>query len=186
MIFGVVISGGYSSRMARNKMLLKYKGEYLINHTIKEMLPHVDQVIVVTGHYHQEIVDVVSMFDNVEVVRNEAYDKGMFSSVKKGVELVEGDFFIIPGDYPLITSDVYQMLISKTGEIRVPTYQGYKGHPIFLERHLKKALLEFDDDANLKVFRDSKDVTYYETNCSGITKDIDTIDDYKTMIERNG
>ena len=185
MVYGVVLSGGYSSRMKKNKMLLKWQGEYLINHTIKQLLLHVDQVIVVTGYYHDDIINVVSKFDSVTVVRNHTYDLGMFNSVKKGVEFVKGDFFIVPGDYPMITADVYQMLLENTGEIRVPTYHGYKGHPIFLEKHLKEKLLLFDENSNLKVFRDSNEVLYYETKCSGIIKDIDTIDDYKMMIERN-
>lgn len=185
MVYGIVLSGGYSSRMKRNKMLLKWDDDVLINQTIKEMRKHVDQVIVVTGHYHHDIVDAVAKYEDVLVVRNLAYKKGMFRSVKKGVEYVFGDFFIVPGDYPMITSDVYQTLLNNTGEIRVPTYQGYKGHPIFLEHHLKDALLQFDGTSNLKVFRDSKDVHYYETTCEGITKDIDTLHDYKMMMERN-
>jgi len=185
MVYGIVLAGGYSSRMNRNKMLLQWDDDVLINQTIKELCKHVDQVIVVSGHYHEDIVNTVSKFKNVKVIRNEDYQEGMFKSVKKGVEHVFGDFFIVPGDYPMITGDVYQMLMENTGEIRVPTYQGYKGHPIFLEHHLKDALLTFDETSNLKVFRDSKDVHYYESTCEGITKDIDTLHDYKMMMERN-
>ena len=166
-------------------MVLKWNGEYLINHVILAMKDVVDRVIVVTGYYHYDIVKAVERFDDVTVIRNEAYQNGMFSSIKTGVRLVEGDFFIIPGDYPLIDAKVYQLLINKTGEIRVPTFNGYKGHPIFIEKQLKNVLLEFDDNSNLKVFRNSKDVSYYATDCEGILKDIDTIEDYKTMIERN-
>jgi len=94
MVYGIVLSGGYSSRAKTNKMVLKWNGEYLINHVILAMKDVVDRVIVVTGYYHYDIVKAVERFDDVTVIRNEAYQNGMFSSIKTGVRLVEGDFFI--------------------------------------------------------------------------------------------
>jgi molybdenum cofactor cytidylyltransferase len=181
MVYGIVLAGGFSSRATCNKMVLKIEDDYLINQTIKQMIDYVDQVIVVSGHYHKDIVYAVKDFEKVEVIRNDDYPKGMFSSVKKGVGMVDDDFFIVPGDCPLICKDVYQQLLEAKGEIRVPKYNGFKGHPIFIEKHLIEALLEFDDDSNLKVFRDGCDVHYYDTDCPGILKDIDTLDDLKDM-----
>jgi molybdenum cofactor cytidylyltransferase len=145
----------------------------------------VDEVIVVTGHYHDDIVPIVTPLDHVKIVYNKNYDDGMFSSIKTGLRSVDGDVFIVPGDCPLICKDVYTLLLDNEGEIRVPTYHGRKGHPLFLEKHLIAQLLAFDDYSNLKVFRDQQDVHYYATNCQGILKDIDTLKAYEKIVERN-
>jgi len=184
MRYGVVLAGGFSSRATCNKMVLKMDDDYMINKTIQSMLPFVDEVIVVSGHYHKDIVYAVKEWKHVTVVRNEFYGHGMFSSVKTGVKETFGDFFIVPGDCPFVCEEVYEALLMAQGEIRVPTYNGLKGHPIFLSGSLKQHLLDFDDDSHLKAFRDTKEVTYVTTNCPGILKDIDTLEDYKTEVER--
>lgn len=184
--YGIVLAGGYSSRAGCNKMKLQLNDDFLINHTIKQMKHAVDQVIVVTGHYHDDIVSIVNPSDQVKVIYNKNYDDGMFSSIKAGLRNVQGDVFIVPGDCPLICKDVYTLLLDNVGEIRVPTYQGRKGHPLFLEAHLIKKLLAFDKESNLKVFRDQHDVHYYETTCQGVLKDIDTLKTYQKIAERIG
>lgn len=184
MVYGMVLAGGYSSRADSNKMMLQVGDNVLIERTILQMLPHVDKIVVVTGHYHDDIVSVVRDIPKVSVVRNNHYFDGMFSSVQTGAQEIDGDSFIVPGDCPLICSDVYALLLQQEGEVRVPTHNGYKGHPLFLEQHLVRKLVTFDKNSNLKVFRDLHDVHTYETDCPGIFQDIDTLEDYKSMIER--
>ena len=180
MYEGIVLAGGYSSRFNKNKMCVDFKGEPLITHTIKTMLTICEKVYVVTGHYHTEIKKVLSEYKNVEIVYNLSYDLGMFSSVKAGVHHVEHDFFIIPGDYPLINKKTYLSLIKGSKGIRVPSYNKRFGHPLFISLGLKTELLN-SDLKSLKEFRNKYDFEIIDVEDANILRDIDTLDDLKEI-----
>ena len=42
MISAIILAAGYSRRMGKNKLLLKYRGKSLIEHTIETILKSVD------------------------------------------------------------------------------------------------------------------------------------------------
>ena len=185
MAMGIILAGGYSSRAESNKMVLKYKNTEIIRHAIMAMQDYCTRVIVVTGHYHNDILEVVKDFEKVKVVRNLNYSQGMFSSVKVGVREVDDDFFVTPGDYPLIKKPTYEKILAAKGIIRVPTFNNRRGHPIFIGKELIKSLIDEKEDSNLKLFRNKYEITNVETEDSGILKDIDTVNDYlKLKTER--
>jgi len=178
MIEGIILAGGYSSRIKTNKMKLMYKGKSLICNVIESMQEIVDRIVVVTGHYHDEVLEVVKKYEKVTVVKNENYDLGMFSSVMTGVKAIKNDFFLIPGDYPLIKKNTYKVLAQAGGPIRVPLYNLRRGHPIFIEKNLIAHLLNEPADSNLKLFRNKYQVNYVNTNDEGVLIDVDTMVDY--------
>ena len=155
MIYGIVLAGGKSTRMKTNKMLLDYNGHPIIYYTIHSVLPFVDHLIVVTGRYDKEIRDALKD-ENVEIVTNENYEMGMFSSVLCGVKHVAGPFFLIPGDCPFVKKETFQALLNGSGKIRVPRYKEKDGHPIYICEDYIEELLSLPLDDNLKRFRDSK------------------------------
>jgi len=181
MATGIILAGGYSSRAKSNKMVLKYKNIEIIRHAIIAMQESCTKVIVVTGHYHEDTLKVVQDFEKVVVVRNENYSQGMFSSVKKGVSEINDDFFLTPGDYPLIKKSTYKKVLNAKGVIRVPTFNNLRGHPLFISKELISDLLSENDDSNLKLFRNKYEITNVITNDEGILKDIDTVNDYSKL-----
>ncbi len=185
MIEGIILAGGYSKRMKRNKMTLLYNDIPIICNVIESLKDYCDKIVIVTGYYHDEIVKVVSQYDQVIVKRNLNYDKGMFSSVILGVETIKSDFFLIPGDYPLIQKTTFEALLKADGGIRVPTFNGYKGHPIFIEQALIAPLLNEPIDSNLKVFRDRYSVNYIAIEDEGVLIDVDTMEDYLSIKAEN-
>ena len=184
IIYGIILAGGKSSRMKQNKMLLQYDGQPIIYHTVKSMKSVCDRIIIITGHYEVDYLKILLEFEEITIVHNKDYQKGMFSSVQKGVEGINGSCFIIPGDYPLIYEDTYIEALRQQGEIRVPTYKGRKGHPIFLEKEIVQKLQLEDKDSNLKAFRNKYQVTYFDVDNKGILLDIDNINDYQQLITR--
>ena len=112
MAMGIILAGGYSSRAESNKMVLKYKNIEIIRHVIVSMQDYCSKIIVVTGHYHEDTLKVVKDFEKVKVVRNVNYNQGMFNSVKVGVKEIDDDFFITPGDYPLIMKSTYEKILN--------------------------------------------------------------------------
>ncbi|MFK5883400.1 MAG: nucleotidyltransferase family protein [Candidatus Izemoplasma sp.] len=185
MTDGIILAGGYSSRAKTNKMVLIYEGLPIICNAIEAMRGVCDNIVVVTGHYHDEVLEVVKHYDYVKVVKNQFYDKGMFSSVIVGAKEVKNDFFLTPGDYPMIQKETFLKLLSVDGNIRVPIFNSRKGHPIFISKELIESLLNEQEDSNLKVFRDKYDVTYVEVEDEGVLIDVDTISDYLSLKNRN-
>lgn len=180
MIEGIVLAGGYSSRFSGNKLVQVYHGEPLIVQTIKTMLNVCDRIVVVSGHYHQEISEVLKGFKKVKIVYNEAYSQGMFTSVIKGANSISHDFFIIPGDYPFIGKEVYEALIKGSKLIRVPSFNHRLGHPIFIKAALIESLRK-TNYKNLKDFRNQFDFEIINVNDPYILQDIDTIEDLKRI-----
>ena len=181
MAEAVVLCGGYSSRIGKNKMMLELGGHPLIWHTVAGLSHVTSRIIIVTGHYHEEIFDLFSDRDNCLVVHNADYPQGMFTSVKRGVREVISDFFILPGDYPLIREETYRLLLNGTKDVRVPVMNGRGGHPVFFSYRLKEMLLEEPDDSNLKIFRDRHDIEFIETGDEGVVTDVDTLKDFSNI-----
>jgi molybdenum cofactor cytidylyltransferase len=184
MIYGIVLAGGFSSRAKTNKMILMYKGKELILHTIETMHTVCEKIIVVTGHYHKDLEMLLNDYDYVTIVYNESYELGMFSSIKKGVKRTNGDFFIIPGDYPLVKQETYEELLRLNKDIAVPSYNMKLGHPI-LFKHIYKEEISKTNLNNLKDFRNSYPFTILETNDPGILMDVDDLNDYNNLIGKD-
>ena len=65
--------------------LYKVGEEYLINRQIRQLQAYGCDVAVVLGHAYAQISAVLP--SGVTVIRNESYEEGMFSSVKKAFEV---------------------------------------------------------------------------------------------------
>lgn len=181
MAQGIILAGGLSTRAETNKLLLVIKNKPLICHTIDNMRPFVDKIVVVTGRYHNELLPYLN---DVEVVKNDNYVKGMFSSVKVGVSHINDDFFILPGDTPFVSKKVYESLLKGTFSIRVPLYVGKKGHPVFLKKENSKKILEEPDDSNLKNYIEAKGFESIEVDDDNCLTDIDTKEDYLNLLKK--
>ena len=183
MIDGVILAGGKATRMKRNKMLVEYKSKPIIYHTTSTMKQTCDNVTIVTGCYDVDYLELFDKTEGITIVNNKDYEKGMFSSVLLGVKNIENDFFLIPGDCPLVKVSTYQKLVSDKSQISVPTYKGRKGHPIFISKELLEELKNENIESNLKVFRDKHQVNYVEVNDPGILFDVDNLEDYQKLLD---
>ncbi len=184
MIDGIVLAAGYASRSKTNKMALDYQGKAIIQHTIQTMKSVCQRIIVVTGHYHDDIAKLLDQLDGIELVYNADYQQGMFSSVRKGVASVENDFFLIPGDYPKVKEKTYREMLVAGGDIVVPSYKQRLGHPIFFRRAYKNEIL-MTDKTNLKAFRNAHPFSILEVDDPGILVDIDDMNDYQHLLKED-
>jgi molybdenum cofactor cytidylyltransferase len=186
---GVVLAAGMSSRMGEFKMSMLIDRKPLIEHTISSLLQVCSRVIVVSGHCHQVISDLVGGLAKVEVIFNPDYRKGMFTSVKVGVaQLRARQCFIMPGDCPLVSSLVFHRLLQIEEEIAVPTYSGRMGHPLLLPHRFHGELLHEPDDSNLRAFIERKGFVKVAVDDEGILLDLDTREDFgaaKARVERS-
>lgn len=185
MTQGIILAGGLSSRAHLNKLMLEINNKPLICYAVDGMRPFVDEIIVVTGKYHDEFSRVLR---DVKIVKNEDYEKGMFSSVLTGVRNVNSDFFILPGDIPFVSKETYESLLNGQKSIRVPLFKGKTGHPVFFRKEHIKELLECSVDSNLREYMSKQEVEKINTNDEFCLLDIDTIEDFNEIskkLERN-
>ena len=179
-MLGIVLAGGSSTRAKVNKLLLEVDCKPLICHTIESISPFVDKVIVVTGKYHDELCKVIT---NCEIVFNSNHQLGMFSSVLTGISKANDDVLIIPGDITNVSPKTIKALINGTKPIRIPSFNGESGHPVFMTKEYVELLKKESLDSNLRNFisKHSDEVEKIEVNDSFINFDIDTIDDYNKL-----
>ena len=179
---GVVLAAGLSSRTGRFKMELNLGHKTLIEHSIAGMYAVVDRVIVVGGHKIERIREILQEYSKVEIVYNENFRQGMFSSVQKGVRHVRGErFFLQPGDLPLISEEIYRRMLEASGDVIIPTYKGRKGHPALMRSRLIDAILHQPDTSTLRDYIGRVGYAQVEVDDEGIVLDVDDLEDYHIM-----
>ena len=178
---GIVLAGGSSTRAKVNKLLLEVDRKPLICHTINTISPFVDRVVVVTGRYHDELCKVIT---NAEIVFNSNHEKGMFSSVLTGLEAAKGNnVLLIPGDITNVCSASVRALLKGTKGIRIPSFEGVTGHPVYFSKVHVENILKEPIDYKLcdYIAKHNDDVEIIEVDDKFINFDVDTIDDYMRL-----
>jgi len=177
---GVILAAGLSTRAGQFKLAMKLGDKTLIEHAIGGMYPIVDRVIVVGGYRCDLIRDILRGYERVEVVFNERYEAGMFTSVKTGLRYVTAErFFLLPGDHPLVGEEVYRRLLAESAPVVRPAHRGYKGHPLLMDSRFIPAILAQPDSANLRDFIRTVGFRTVEVGDERIFLDVDTAADYE-------
>jgi molybdenum cofactor cytidylyltransferase len=183
---GVVLAAGLSSRSKKYKMALPLGDRTVIEKSIEGMYDLVSRVIVVVGWREEQIRSLLASYHKVELVTNQNFREGMFSSVKVGIAHVTAPrFFLLPGDHPLVRADVYAELLDAEGDIAIPTFRGRRGHPVLLSSHLIQQILDSPDTGNLRDYIRTKGYTEVPVDQEGILIDIDTLEDYHAVLTRS-
>ena len=205
-IAGLIIAGGYSSRMGDFKPLLPVKGEPLIEDRILSMVKAgISPIFVVTGYRREELEAIIkeirpriSLAIKVIVVHNPDYDKGMFASIKTGIEEISNygekdvnGVLLLPVDYPLINethyAKLYDVWLDKSDQFAVPCYYGKKGHPLLIPKRAWSEIISYKGDKGLKGitkdYEDRGEIFRVEMKDERVLLDMDTPSDYNTVLE---
>ena len=179
----VILAAGYSSRVGDFKPAMDLFGKSILQRCIESMSDFCENIIVVGGHQVEIIRELTKELPNVKVVKNERFDLGMFSSVRRGIKEVCSDrFFIIPGDQPVVKKETFKALLNVEGDIVIPRYKGKKGHPALFDSKLSKEILTWDNTEILRNYIHSKDnVLIVDVDDAGIGLDVDTLEDYEKI-----
>lgn len=190
----VLLAGGASRRFgADNKLLAALDGVPIVVRVAREILSGgVDELVVVTGAEHDAYVTALSGLP-ARLIRNGAWDEGIGSSISVGVrglsEVAQGTF-IVPGDLPNLTAEVFRQLgvafvAAACARVIVPvTAEGAQRNPVLWPRRFfaqlsalagakgGKSLLDTLGEARVDVPFDDE----------SLFADIDTPDDYARLI----
>jgi len=194
MISAIVIAAGESKRMGRTKQLLSWQGKVLLQHALDSILDsEVDEVILVLGCEAERILKKVDT-QKIKVVLNPDYPQGMITSIQHGLKALERGveaFFIVLGDQPGISSQIYNQLIREfrrvypSKRIFLPTYQGKKGHPALFSIDYREEGSALKGDVGFRqiILDHPSDLLLIEMGASAVLEDIDTPEDYQNLLK---
>lgn len=91
----------------------------------------------VSGHDRVRVENVVRGFSSSRAVYNSNWAEGLSTSLRVGERHVpQGSGFLIAlGDTPLLTSETLGLVLPSQDSdeiVRVPTYEGRRGHPVYV------------------------------------------------------
>lgn len=191
MITAIIMASGFSERMGSDKLFLKVNSQTLIERTIKIVKgSKIDNIIIV--YRDKRIKDIAKNQGIISIYNNNA-KKGQSESIKLGIksadERTKGFIFFV-GDQPFLSIEVINKIITefkkRREEIIIPLYNGKRGNPIIFPALLKKDLLLINGDiGGREVIKNNLDiVNYIKIHDKYLGIDIDTIEDYKKIIDR--
>lgn len=159
----VLLAAGSASRMGhRPKCLIERDGQALIRRTVQALLDAgVHEVVVVLGHYAQEVAPAVAGLP-VNVVVNPNPEQGIISSQRLGLQriTVTCDAVVMClADQPLIeTQDIAKLLQAfadrpTNTSLVFPQVQGLPGNPVVFSSSVRQAVLAESDDFGCQTWR---------------------------------
>jgi molybdenum cofactor cytidylyltransferase len=187
---GLLIAGGLSQRMGQFKPLMKYDEEEFVVSVARKLIEVCDKVIVVTGFQKDKIEKILNsnLLPQVECVYNPDYAKGMFTSLKTGLnELHNFDWVLYHFvDQPFHSKEFYKDMISQIDgscDWIQPVYKGKEGHPVLFNKKIIGMVNESPNDSQLRYIRDDSAIRIKRWGCnySSILIDFDTPDDIRNI-----
>lgn len=187
----LIIAAGYSSRMHDFKPLLPFGQTSALKRLIHTYKAHgIEHIYVVVGHRQDEMREVLKDED-VFIVYNENYDKGMFSSIQKGVRAIDktlSAFYMQPVDIPLIKVQslerLYEAYERERKGVIYPTFLRRKGHPPLIDMKYKEQILASNGEGGLKKVLESfsDDALHVNVTDQSVLMDMDTLEDYQNLL----
>jgi molybdenum cofactor cytidylyltransferase len=167
----VILAAGVSKRLGFNKLTLKVDGQPVIRRSIMPFLAvGITKVVVIVNGKDTRIQQALEGL-SLSFVENPCHEKGMSSSLKAALPLVEDgiDVFFHLGDKPFVSPDLINLMVYRfrrgKGNIVVPVHGGKKGHPVLVDvRAYSKELWRLHGDSGLRdiIEKHEKDVVCIE------------------------
>jgi len=173
------------------KPLADYKNKTFIQNIVLKLHSACDRMIIVTGYRANEVeenVNELNLHSKIEFIFNPDYEKGMFTSLQKGISEVKTCDWILYHfvDQPGLQENFYPDLIKQTDSDYnwiQPVNKEQKGHPILLSKELIPLVLNAPINSNLRDISQNPKVKkkYWDCNYEEIFQDIDTDQDYRNL-----
>jgi molybdopterin-guanine dinucleotide biosynthesis protein A len=183
----IVLAGGISRRMGKNKALLPINGRPMIQSLIQSLVPISRDIIVSLkdGERHEELKQVLPA--GVRVVYDERPDQGPLMGIYAGLKASQTDVnFVIACDIPEIDPGFITELRSYTGDhdvvVSVDTEERTNALLAMYRRSVIPLVKKQLDEGQKKIvlFYPQCRVKYVPIHDGAWYKNINTMDDYKT------
>lgn len=142
--------------MGRQKLLLNLRGKPVVRWSVEGLLPHVDEVVVVTGQDEAGVREALSGLP-VRFVSNPRPHEGQGSSIAVGLGALPPwtrAAIVALGDQPRLPPEVVPALLAAWGRsgkpIVTPVYQGVQGNPVLFAGEVFSELRALTGDAGAR------------------------------------
>jgi molybdenum cofactor cytidylyltransferase len=186
----VILAAGASTRMGTAKQLLLLDGRPLLQHVLNNVRASgVSEIILVLGFAASEIQREIDV-RNVRVVLNENHEQGMGISLKLGLSAVNSQAesaIIVLADQPFVKPALLDQLIIEHQRSRapivIPTYRGFRGNPVLLDRSVFPEVMALDGDIGCRAIfgKHLEGILKVPVNDVGILLDIDRQSDFEAL-----
>lgn len=185
MTAGLILAAGESRRMGSPKALLQYRGATFLDRLVGLFAERCAPVIVVLGAGAEAIRARATR--PAHFVENPNWSAGMTTSLQCGLRAVpaeaEGVLFTLV-DHPAVSPQTLDALVTPPHPlIRVPRFEGRRGHPIWFSREMIPEFLALPETGTTRevVRRHAAETEFLDTADSGILADIDDADAYRRL-----
>jgi molybdenum cofactor cytidylyltransferase len=194
MISAIVPAAGMSTRMGEhNKLLMTYRGKFLIEHAVDTLLAsRVSEIIVVAG-FEADKLNAALRGKLVTIIDNPDYREGLSTSIKTGISAISREataIVIYLADQPMLEpGDVNQIIdaYAKAREagksIVVPFHKGQRGNPVIMDASFKEEIMDVAGDVGCRkvIKRNPDKVLVLEMETDHVIRDIDRMEDYEAL-----
>ena len=190
MVPGIVLAAGASSRMGRPKALLQIGDRTFVRAVLDALRDGgLTEVVVVVRPGQAAIDDEILRAGFGRSVENENPGRGQLSSLLTGLDSIDtpavSAVLVTLVDIPLIAPATVRALVDRTAASRAPilraVHRGRHGHPVVFTRAVFEALRRADPGQGAKAVLRANDVEDVEVDDPGVSRDVDTPEDYERM-----
>ena len=188
MVAGIILASGYSKRMKRDKLLLKFQNKPAVeNVIIAAKTSKLESVILV---HRRDRIRLIGEKHQIYTVKNDKAFLGQAESVKLGVKRAGhvDAYLFLTGDQPLISPQFIDKIIdgfktSKKG-IVIPTYNKCIKMPILFSSKYKEDLLSTQGERGGYeiIEKNPQDILYIEANSFYEVADFDNYEEYTSFM----
>ena len=193
MIATIILAAGEARRMGQPKQLMQIQGQSLVQRAGRTAESVSEQVVVVTGAYHELVRKEVAPL-GVTIVHNSEWSSGMGSSIRTGIQkvmtlsLIPNAVIIMLCDQPLVNDQLLKQLIKVHKETNKPlvasTYRNVLGVPALFAESLFPELLKLQGKVGAQ-----KVIARYASQAASVdfpegADDVDTPEDFARMKNR--
>ena len=188
MIASIVLAAGFARRMGRQKLLLDLRGKPVVRWSVEAVLPHVGDVVVVTGGDDAGVRAALEGLP-VRFAVNPRPQAGQGSSIAVGMAALKpwtAAVLVALGDQPRLPDGVILSLLEtlqRTGKaIAAPVYRGIQGTPVLFAGEVFGELAALGGDAGARavVQAQPERVAPVEVDAP-MPLDVDTPEDYARL-----
>ncbi|NLF13987.1 MAG: nucleotidyltransferase family protein [Anaerolineaceae bacterium] len=189
-VAAVLLAAGGSRRMGQTKQLLPIDGQPMVRRVAQTVCQAgLAQVVAVVGAEGEGVARALADLD-LEIVHNQAWQRGMSTSVRAGIEALRPEIeaaLLVLADQPGLTLDALKALVEAYRATRAPIvapyYQGRRGNPVLFARSLFADLgqVEGDQGGRALLVRYERDVARVDLDDAAILLDVDTRQDYEGL-----
>jgi molybdenum cofactor cytidylyltransferase len=176
--------------MGTVKQLLRFDSRPLLQHVLDNVRASgVKQIILVLGFSAEAIRRAIEA-ENVRVVVNQSYQRGMGTSLRAGLCAVDQQAeaaLIVLADQPFVQPATLDQLIAEhqrsKAQIVIPTYRGFRGNPVLLDRSVFHEVMALDADMGCRaIFGEHPNgILKVPVDDVGILLDIDRKSDFDAL-----